>query len=908
MNLGYWHILRFVFLVLISASDSTYAKEDIDEINKEIKILKNKQHKIEKSLVDWPKQRDFWIQNNSNIDGINSSIIKSLNSNEINSLKNELRKFHCIGARHKSIVNGENACPQVYSCNNVYDCPNVGSAAPTVSAILKKMGVPLSNSNPKNMERYNEMRMLRSRLFNTVDYESQIRKAEADLLSVNKTLNELSKKKKVLDSMAPRYKQACSKFLNEMDGKVLSNVGNVISIQNMNKDQAKVYIKELHAGMTNTEALPSGEKKIESYKNLRNLAEAISCNGFQELVKEEIKDLEKGLFASFEKSQNTDCKTVDQTDGLYKGHLDCTEEYLTNLPSSLRQLSSDAKEIKFSLNKKKPADILEQIAKDQIDNAVNNLAEVDATFDLGHNQFNYETDLCHKKKYSDNRAISSFSSYASKKCEKSLNTKKNKPSQVLVNCGGDRLKDAQEQFRIRMMDIVKAHQYSAQSNARDHSLKKSTNEAISEVSEMFPEIAPLIYSPTFISQAEVDLDDVEMEFSPSDCSTIKNGLKDALINNIKFMASPVETGKEARNIAKTSQKTKRYLRNLYENPLDDSLYSDGLKEIDEFYNDIPELRSFPRSDIYHLKSLLKFRPELRSHYMKEFEGNASIICHLFKSMAKDDKRDIIIEQETKFMKGIAKAVGTTVAIGSFFVNPALGYLLTGAALGTSAVSSASSISLLEKKLNDAKNHQGKTIDDCTNGLIKQNHMKTVSRDLIRKNCSDAVTAMMTASELKDELSTAYKMSAAESALYIAYLIRLGPQALESASSMIGKGGQHHHHFMSWKNIASKNLPINQRILESAKTIGHGDAVYGALKATKAAYYMANVSKISYVFSEPLRNGYYYATLEEKVHERLNKNNSNELSEQEYKSIQDQVKKQISSMTEKQIIASLNSPK
>lgn len=899
------YLLIFVYLVLIISSNTVNSSDDIDEINQKIKILENKQKLNEANLKEWSKQRDHMIESNRNIDGINASVVKELNKAEVDALKEYLSKFHCIGNKHTSIVDNGIACKQVHSCNNVYDCPTFGSAGPFVREIFKKMRVDEPASNPRTMEQYNKLRQIRSRLFHTLDYETHIRKANADVFSNDKKLYQLRRDRdKINNKIRKKYKQACSKLLNQIDGKVLSNDGQrVLSLKNMTRSQVNDYISELHTGMNEAEALPPGPERIEFYRNLRNLAEAISCNGYQKNVRNKIKELNEDLLISYEKSQNTDCKTANLTDRKYNEYLSCTENYLNNLPSALRQLDSDVSKIRSFLIKKNPSDILDKIAKDQIDNAIENLAQIDVNFDLGRNLCNWQNF------YNENNITGSYdrSKYAARRCEGALREKSRtrNASKNLINCGNDRLKQAQEQFKIKMEDILKKYQYSGEQEQRDQAIKQDTYNVISEVSEMYPEIAPLVYSPTFIYQAEVDLDDATMEFKPSDCRSIKSGLRDALLSNINTIASPHDSSKlKLKEIAKTSQKSKRYLRSLFEITNDHSKYSDDIKKLDELYSEIPELRSYSSSDIFHLKSILKFRPELRSHYMREFEGNASLICHLFKSMKKDNMRDKIIEQETKFIKGVAKAVGATVAVASFFVNPAVGYFLTGIALGTSTVSNMASIALIEKKLNDVKNNQGKTIVDCTEELMKQSHLQTTSKDLIQKNCSDAVTAMMTASELKQELSTALKMSAAEAALYVAYLIRLGPQAVESANSMIGKGAPHHHHFKSWKEIASKQLPMKQKILESAKTIGHGDKTYGALKVMKATYYMANTPKIAYVFSDPLRNGYYYATLEEKVHEKLVKKNSNELSDREYKIIQEQVKKQISSMSEKQIISSI----
>lgn len=905
-----------LFLAMLMLFQATAFSQDFSQVSKELAATQKKYNELRDRQEELRSQGHNGVDRLKSIDGYSTTEpFKNLNSNKMGALYAGLKRFFCSGGQYfsdpQSNLTGRPVCNgQIIRCERPMDCPPFTSD-PLVSQITKEMGLNLPITLVGKDE-YEENRNKLKRLFYEAEKRMHSDRAGAEAEEVKKKLATLQGQKKQLDGQRSKLGDACNKFKTAVKGKIVltSRVHglNATMPTELTEDQAEVYIKALHKGMRHADALPPGEDRIEAYKNLRNVAEVLACEGKEPQTRRDIDKLENELMESYALSRNTNCATADQTDDLYNEHRKCVAGILDTMPTTLNELMTSGAKLRSEMLKQEPGNVLDVMGKEQIDGALDNLAQIHAIYDL---------DAPSSSSVCRGGGCGRFTSHIENTAHGLIHGPKKPNRKAIPNCGGAQMTQAQNRFKQKMQSLIQARQFSQVEGKRNEEFVRSTQNIIEEVGGEYPEIAPLMFSPAFINQADVDLDDMEMEFKPASCDAVKDGMRDALHENIRTIASPPSRDTSSESLARGSQKTKRFLSDIWNtyavtNGMG-ALTVNGMPdytEIDELYKDVPELRKYPKEQIHHLKSILKYRPELRDRYMKMFEGNAAMICALFKGIKKDSVRDRIVEKETKFIKGVAKAVGTVVAVASFFVNPAVGMMLTAAAFTTSATSNAGNISLLTNKMNDARNKQGQVMNDCVGNLARSPNMASASAASIRKHCQEAVSSMATAADLTEELDGAVKSAYFEAALYSAYMLKLAPQAFG--------GGGHHHvaHVAKAGEEVLHNAPtvagkinVFSKINELAKVgwgkVAHGDNVYGALKTAKVSYYASKTPYIGYVFENPIKNGFFYATLEEEVYKTQKAKGGKNLSEAETAVISDKIKKRVAGMSESQITNELN---
>lgn len=910
-----------LFLAMLMLFQATAFSQDYSQVSKDLKATQKQYDDLRARQAELRSQGHSGVDRLKSIDGYSTTEpFKNLNSNKMGALYAGLKRFFCSGGAYfsdpQSTVTGRPTCNgQIIRCERPMDCPPFTSD-PMVSQITKEMGLNLPITLVGKDE-YEENRNKLKRLFYEAEKRMYSDRAGQEAEEVKKKLATLQGQKKQLDGQRSKLGDACIKFKTAVKGKIIltSKVHglNATMPTELNEDQAEVYIKALHKGMRHADALPPGEARIEEYKNLRNVAEVLACEGKEPQTRRDIDKLENELMESYALSRNTNCATADETDDLYNEHRKCVAGILDTMPTTLNELMTSGAKLRSEMLKQEPGNVLDVMGKEQIDGALDNLAQIHAIYDL---HAPSSSSVCRGYNGHGGGGCGRFTSHIENTAHDMIHGPKKPNRKAIPNCGGAQMTQAQNRFKQKMQHLIEARQFSQEEGKRNEEFVRSTQNIIEEVGGEYPEIAPLMFSPAFINQADVDLDDMEMEFKAASCDDVKDGMREALQENIRTIASPPSRDTGSESLAKGSQKTKRFLSDIWNtyamtNGMG-SLAVTGMpdySEIDELYKDVPELRKYPKEQIHHLKSILKYRPELRDRYMKMFEGNAAMICALFKGIKKDSVRDRIVEKETKFIKGVAKAVGTVVAVASFFVNPAVGMMLTAAAFTTSTVSNAGNISLLTNKMNDARNKQGQVMNDCVGNLARTPNMASASAASIRKHCQEAVSSMATAADLTEELDGAVKSAYFEAALYSAYMLKLGPQMLSGGhhhAAHVAKAGEEILH--NAPTVAGK-ANVLSKINELAKVgwgkIAHGDNVYGALKTSKVSYYASKTPYIAYVFQNPIKNGFFYATVEEEVYKAQQAQGGKNLSDSETAAISERVKKRVTVMSESQITKELN---
>lgn len=888
-----------------------------DDVTKELAEKEKKYAELIKEEASLRTRADDFSDRLDDIDGYTSvQYLKSLSGPKVGSTFAGLKNFHCSGGEGFATPPD---CQNVTICKQVHQCPSFHSS-PEVTELAKQLGLQLPYTNPKTMDEYDEIRNKLKRLYIAVKDKYYADRAEANAEKLKAEIEQLKSQKAQLDGQRSQLGQACETYKKKMTGKIhfeqaVHGIDGVMPVE-LSSEQVTKYTKALHRGMTQASALPPGKERIGLYRDLREMAEVLACESSPTQMRQDIDKLEAELAHSYKLSRNTNCATAASTDDDYNDFRGCLAGLLDTLPMAKNEFTSNAKQLSRELLKQEPAEVLDTVAKEQIAGALDNLAQIHALYDLhGPSAMS----VCRGHNGKGGGKCGRFERHIENEAHGLIHGPNKPQREPIPNCGGNQMAQAQRRYKEVMQGLVAARQFSTDPKKRDEEFVHATQETIEKLGSEYPDIAPLMFSPNFVNQAEVDLDDMKMEFKPTSCDEIKNGLREALHENIRIIASPEARDVASESLARASQKTKRFLSDAWNsyarmNGLGGVASISGVpdySEIDELYKDVPELQKYPKAQIHHLKSILKYRPELRERYMQMFEGNAAMICALFKGIEKDTIRDKIVEKETKFIKGVAKAVGTVVAISSFFVNPALGMVLTAAAFTTSGASNLGNISLLTNQLNDARNKQGQVLDHCIGNLAKQPDMASTSEEVIKKNCQEAVSAMQSAADLKDELKSAIKSAQFEAALYAAYMIKLAPQAMG--------GGHHAHHATEVVHAGEEilhNAPkvagkvdIISRIQKLASTgwgkVAHGDNAYGVLKSVKAAYYASKTPYILNIFTKPIKNGYFYATLEEEVAKKQKEKGGALLSDAEVEVIKKTVKAKVDGMTEDQITRELN---
>lgn len=910
-----------LFMAMLMLFQATAFSQDYSTVSQNLAKAQKEYNDLRERQQELRSMSHGGVDRLKEIDGYKTTDpFKNLSSNKMGAMYAGLKRFFCSGGTGFSdpisTVTNRPTCGNITICNRPMDCPSFMSD-PMVTQITKEMGLNLPYTLVGKDE-YEETRNKLKRLFYVAEQRMYSDRAGQEAEELKKKIATLQGQKAQIDGQRSKLDRACETFKTKVKGKIhlTSKVHglNATMPTELNADQAEVYIRALHKGMKHADALPPGEQRIEEYKNLRHVAEVLACEGKEPQTRRDIDQLEKELMESYHLSKNTNCATADQTDDLYNEHRKCVAGLLDTMPTTLNELMTSGAKLRSEMLRQEPSGVLDVMAKEQIDGALDNLSQIHAIYDL---HAPSSSSVCSGYNGNGGGNCGRFRQHIENTAHDMIHGPKKPQRKTIPNCGGAQMTQAQNRFKQKMQDLVASRQFSQEEQKRDEEFVQSTQKVIEEVGSEYPEIAPLMFSPSFVSQAEVDLDDMEMEFKPASCDTIKDGLRDALQENVRIIASPAARDQSSESLAKGSQKTKRFLSDAWNsyamvNGMS-SLTVGGqpdYTEIDDLYKDVPELRKYPKEQIHHLKSILKYRPELRDRYMKMFEGNAAMICALFKGIKKDTIRDRIVEKETKFIKGVAKAVGTVVAVASFFVNPAVGMMLTAAAFTTSTASNAGNISLLTNKMNDARNKQGQVMNDCVGNLAKSPNLATASEDSIRKHCSEAVSSMAKAADLTEELDGAVKSAYFEAALYSAYMLKLAPQAF-------GGGGHHHvahvakageeilHHAPTVGGKVNVLSKMNELAKVGWGKVAHGDNVYGALKTSKVSYYASKTPYIAYVFQNPIKNGFFYASVEEEVHKAQKAQGGKNLSDAETAAISEKIKAKVARMSESQITSELN---
>jgi hypothetical protein len=666
------------------------------------------------------------------------------------------------------------------------------------------------------------------------------------------------------------------------------------------------------------------------------MTEVLACEGDPKEISKDLQSLNKELLASYKEAAEVDCNNADQNDDQFSKHQRCVTGFIDGLPTSLFELNSSQKKVTDFMTKKQPPGVLDVIGKEQISGAIDNLSKIHAIYDLGDGV----DDVCRlTNTIKKTGTCGKFHDYVGQELEENIHGSKKPVVEKISNCGGERLGEATQRLKDLLSlgrdAVQKSHLTAGADHPQDRrrymapmtkeSIQKILYDSINQLQSEFPDLAPLIYSPAFISQAQVPQSDGPVSIRRASCDQIKTELKKSLQDSVRVIASPAERDKMSENIAKSSQYVKTTAGNIWN--LNMALNGmTGLKvknasyeEIDELYKEVPGLRDYNPADIHHLKSLLKYRPELRERYMKMFQGNSKLICLLFSGIEKDNYRNEIVEKEAKFVKGVAKAIGTFGTVASYLVNPALGLVLTAAGAATSVSSSAMNISVLNNQLADAKNKQSATVNNCISQLVRIPHMRTASAESVRHQCETAVETAKNIKTLTDELSSQKLSAVKDFALYAVYLAKISPdgvsQIIKDKGVMLKMSKTLEKSMDAWKN-ASPGASMSQKILGFLKAGKHEELhhwtthtkngnmlnLYGTMKASKTALYAyyAKDSIYAVKYGSPLKAGFLYEKLaDEGV--KFQQTHGRAPTDEEFRAIETKLDKKISKMDESKII-------
>lgn len=766
---------------------------------------------------------DIYAGHMQRLHGKNTDRVKQMSHNDLTDLRGILLRYDCA----RSLPSG---APTNCSGSNQ-------SRMVPLTDHEKRLLLPLGFTNAELDGQLNDdNRMKFTHLLYQTDFQLQTQRLKDAQARAQEAIAHYNQQQADAENRQAEISEACQRYLRSVEGKVASPAASNSSQKmptRISSQQARPYIEGLHQAHVQAQTIPNAEARINRFQELRNAAEILSCNGHRQRIAQLVPELDNSLKKSLF-TGNNDCNNADQSDRLYTDRSTCVAGFLDALPSGRGEFVTNVEQVNRHLLNLTPSGVLEQLQEDQTKQARDNLAYMNALYDLG----------------------------PGPRAPLPAGTVTNS------NCGGADYNRARQEYGRFIRNLSQRNQFTAMSKEqKEEALSAELGQFIERASSAYPGFGALAYSPGFLSSYNLNLDDMSVEENDVSCSDVKNAMHSTLEQSIEFIRRPPQNRAD-QSIARASQTTKRFLSDLL------TAQSYGMvqiptasyAEIDQLYREIPELEKYPRDQIHHLKSLIRHRPEMRAQYMKQFEGNSRLICFLYKASEKDAIRDRIVQKETKFVKGVAKGVGLALSVASFAVNPALGMVLTAASMGATAVSHTATIGNLQSQLDNVKNHQGAVLNQCIENMMRN---PSSDQNLASSQCSDAVTTARRIDVLAEELAGAEKAAKIDAALYLVYVAQAAPHLLHEGHHGMALVEMFKSSRTAITAAQTAGAPAGRAILQSIVSVAAhrpADVAYEVTKVAKLAYYTYATAKygsyLSYVNNE--QHAYHYYLMDEEV--------------------------------------------